>query len=138
MGVGEIGLYEVPQGSWHRNRALFCCGQGKQSLTTSKHKDFFFGTSCRISIILRTLPTPLRTVSPEDELLGQQSCKIHRMVCFAFFLADRSLRTDHLPVESRCSAVIKMPCAWLKALKSRSPQCQVMFTSTKDEEMSFP
>ncbi len=39
-------------------------------------------------------------------------------------------------VELRSSAVIKMACALLKALKPCSPLCQVMFTSTKDVEMT--
>lgn len=39
-------------------------------------------------------------------------------------------------VEFRSSAVIKMACALLKALKLFSPLYQVMFTSTKDEVMT--
>lgn len=34
------------------------------------------------------------------------------------------------------SAVIKMACALLKALEPCYPLCQVMLTSTKDEEMN--
>lgn len=67
--------------------------------------------------------------------LSAVSCIIfsHSMYCLWFceFSGDS--------VELRSSAVIKMACALLKALKPCSPLCQVMFTSTKDEEMTeFP
>lgn len=71
------------------------------------------------------LPTPIRRLS---SLIS--SCGI--------LSTASSLNFNRNRVELHSSAVIKMACALLKALKPSSPLCQVMFTSTKDEMLSYP